>query len=277
MKENVGMWYQAMSSSLESLLEKFMGALPSIVAAIFLLLIGYFIAKILRKAIKVALVKIGIEKLANSSGINDALKKIDKDFTVSSFIAHLVFWIVLLVFFVSAADSTGMSSLSETIDQFISFIPKIIAATLILLLGLVIANFAKRVIYNSASSAGFDFAKPVSNAIYALILVLVISLTIGELEIETRLLDLVITVIIASLGIAVALSLGLGSRGPSENVLYSIYIADTVSLSDRVELKDGTVGTVAKMSAVSTVIELDDGSQRVINNRDFLDGLTIKK
>ena len=189
--------------------------------------------------------------------------------------AVLVFWITFLVFIVTAADSLGLSQLGETMDQFLRFIPKIIAATLILLFGLAAANLIKNAIYNAAKAAEFDFARPLSKAAYGLVAILTLSLTINQLDIDTVLLDTIIAIALATLGVGTAISLGLGSREASQNIIYSLYISDTVKVGDSVTTKDGIKGDVVEITAVVTIIRTSDESLKVIDNKRFLDGLTI--
>jgi small-conductance mechanosensitive channel len=160
-------------------------------------------------------------------------------------------------------------------DQFLRFIPKLVAATLILLFGLAAASLIKSTVYESAKSAGFDFARPLSKVSFALVVVLTLSLTIGQLEIETRLLDAIIIIVLAALGVGAAISLGLGSRSASENIVYSIYIADTVKIGDKVTISDGTSGEVVEIGAVATTIRTQDESLKVVDNKAFLSGLSI--
>ncbi len=275
MTENIDIWYQAITNSLSTLLGKFAEFIPGLLAAIVIASIGYFIAKILRVTVKVILNKAGIDKLSTATGISEHLQRFNKNLVLSSFIASLIFWVVFMIFLISAAESLGMPQLRSTLDQFILYIPKIIAATLILLFGLAAANLAKSVVFNAAKSSGFDFAKPVANAIYGVLVILVLSLVIGELEIETRLLDTLVSITIGAVAIACAISLGLGSKNASESVLFSVYVADTVEPGQKVTLKDGSTGLVKNIGAVATSITLENGDVKVIDNKSFLDQLLI--
>ena len=275
MKDKVSIWFEAVSGSLETLLSAFAAFIPSLLAAIIILLVGYIVSRILRTVVGAILRKIGVDKLADSTGIDEHLGRLGKKASVSNGLALLVFWIVFLIFIVSAADSLGLDQLGETIDQFIVYIPKIFAATLILLLGLAAASLIKNLVHNSAKSAGFDFAKPLSKAAFALVAILTISLTIGQLEIETRLLDTIVGIVLAALGIGCAISLGLGSRRASENIVYSVYIAEAVKIGDKVTLKDGLSGSVVEIGAVVTTIRTEDESLKLVDNQDFLSGLSI--
>ncbi|MGY0641279.1 MAG: mechanosensitive ion channel family protein [Paraglaciecola chathamensis] len=275
MKENISIWFEAVSGSLAALFEEVAGFLPSLFAALIILLVGYFVSRLLRFAVSSILKKVGVDKLAQATGIDQQLSKFGKNVSVSSTLAVLVFWITFLVFIVTAADSLGLSQLGETMDQFLRFIPKIIAATLILLFGLAAANLIKNAIYNAAKAAEFDFARPLSKAAYGLVAILTLSLTINQLDIDTVLLDTIIAIALATLGVGTAISLGLGSREASQNIIYSLYISDTVKVGDSVTTKDGIKGDVVEVTAVVTIIRTSDESLKVIDNKRFLDGLTI--
>jgi small-conductance mechanosensitive channel len=275
MKENINVWLHAISSSLEALFIKIAGFLPGLFGAIIILVIGYFISRLVRYALVAVLKKSGMDKLASATGIDGQLSRLGKKVSVSSALGLMVFWISLLVFVVMAADSLGLSQLGETVDQFLLFIPRLIAATLILLFGLAAANLIKAMIYTHAKAGDFEFSRPLSNAAYGLVAILTLSLTINQLDIDTRLLDIIITISLAALGIAAAISLGLGSREASQNIIYALYIADTVKVGDSVTLKDGVAGKVVEINAVVTILRQADESLKVINNKVFLDGLTI--
>lgn len=275
MKENISIWFEAVSSSLTTLLAEIAAFLPSLFAAFIILLVGYFISRVLRFAVFAVLKKVGLDKLAQATGIDQQLSKFGSQVSVSSTLAMLVFWITFLVFIVTAADSLGLSQLGETMDQFLRFIPKIIAATLILLFGLAAANLIKNAIFNAAKAADFDFARPLSKASYGLVAILTLSLTINQLDIDTVLLDTIIAIALGTLGVATAISLGLGSREASKNIIYSLYISDTVKVGDTVTTKDGIRGDVVEITAVVTIIRTQDESLKVIDNKSFLDGLTI--
>ncbi|WP_075188274.1 mechanosensitive ion channel family protein [Teredinibacter haidensis] len=275
MTQDINLWYTSLSESLTTLLNQFATFIPQLLAAVVILLIGYVVAKILRFAVATLLTKIGLDKLATHTGIEHQLQRLGNKLSISGAIGVLTFWMVWLLFIITAAESLGLPQLSQTMDHFVSFIPKIIAATLILLFGIAAANLARNFVYNGAKAARFEFAKPVSSAVYGLTLILVISLAISELEIETRLLDYIVSILLASLGIAAAISLGLGSRNASENILYSVYLTDSLHPGDSITLKDGRTGKVMQLGPVVTTLETPQGGRILVNNKDLIEGFTI--
>jgi len=276
MNNEPNMWYSAMASALDTLLSHLASVLPSLTAALLILIVGYILAKIVKKSISSLLKKAGTEKLSNLTGMDEQLHRFGSGVTISDILATLGYWVVLLIFIVTAAESLGLPQLTNTIDAFVLFLPKLVATTFILLFGLAAANFAKDLVYKSAHSAGFDFAKPVSKLVYGLLVLLVASLAISQLEIDTGLLDMMIVIVLGAIGVGAAISLGLGSRSTSENIMHSLYIADLVKSGDLVTLKNGVKGSVETIGAIATTIRVSEKSLIVINNKAFLDQLEIR-
>ena len=96
MKDNISIWFEAVSGSLAALLEEIAAFIPSLFAALVILLVGYFISRVLRFAVYAVLNKVGLDKLAKATGIDQQLAKFGKDVSVSSTLAMLVFWIITI-------------------------------------------------------------------------------------------------------------------------------------------------------------------------------------
>ncbi|MFY0640066.1 MAG: hypothetical protein JXR16_03395 [Bermanella sp.] len=275
MNESSNVWYTAFSQAITTLLEHIAAILPNVFAAIFMLLVGYGLAKISKIAIQKILEKANINTLSKATGIDEQLQRFGSQFTLSYIISSLIFWIILLVFAISAADTLGLPQLTKTIDTFILFIPKILASLIILLLGLAAANLAKNMVAKAGKSAGLEFAAPLSKIVYGLLIVLIFSVSIGQLDINTVLLDTMVAIALAALGLGVAISLGLGSKSTSENIMYSLYINDLVDIGSQVKLKDGFSGEVIEIGPVATVVSHHKHGRRIIKNADFIDALEL--
>lgn len=269
------MWYSAISNALDTLLTHIASVLPSMIAALLILFAGYLLSKLAKAGTFRLLQKAGIERLSETTGIQSQLKRFGEKATLSSLISTLIFWIIFLLFLVTAAETLGFPQLTNTIDSFVLFLPKLIVASLILLFGLAASNIARAYVFKSATQAGYDFAKPLANIIYALLILLIASISIGQLDIETRLLDILIAVAFSAMGLGSALSMGIGSRNVSENIMYSIYVSDLIQEGDSVILKDGIKGTIETIGSIATTINDQDNRKIIIKNKDLIDNLII--
>ena len=277
MKEELDMWGEMIITVMTSVWSKVAGFLPNLVAAIVILVIGYFIAKFIGFVLSRLLNKIGFDSLSSKVGVISILEKSGIKLSPSEIVGALGFWIIMLTFLVTATESLGLPRVSATIDDVILYLPKVIAAAVIFIIGLFLANFLRDLVRSSAEGLGVSYAKPLGTAAYSVLFVVIISLAVNELEIETALLNSVISILIAAFGIALALSLGLGTRDLSSNIIAGYYVRDLFAKGARITLENGD-GKIESVGTVKTIIKCEDGSQLTIPNAALVESsVSIQK
>ena len=256
---------------------KVAGFLPNFAAAIVILLVGYFMSRGIKFLLSKVLSRAGFNSLSTKVGVSAALTRANISLSAADIIGKLGFWIIMLTFVVTATEALGLPRVSETIDEFVLYLPKVIAAVLILVVGLFMAHFVRDFIRGSAESIGIEYAKPLASAAFGVLFVVIVSLSISQLEIDTRLLDSLISIFMAAIGIAIALSLGLGTREHSANIIAGIYARDIYKAGQKVQV-DGAEGEVIEVGTVKTRIRQQDGSETLIANRLMIDlSVVIKR
>ena len=257
--ENVNVWGETIVTVMTTLWIKIAGFLPNLAGAILLLLIGYFISRFVSFILAKGLDKAGFNKLSDKVGVAATLGRANIKLGAAEIVGKLAFWVIMLTFLVTATETLGLPRVSETLDEFILYLPKVIGAALVLIIGLFVAHFVRDLIRSSAEGIGVEYAKPLSAAVHGVLFIVVVSLAIGQLEIDTGLLDTVISILIAAIGVAVAISLGLGTRELAANILAGVYARDLYRAGDVMELND-IRGTLDSIGTVKTQIKQQDGS-----------------
>ncbi len=92
------------------------------------------------------------------------------------------------------------------------FIPNIIAAIFILIIGMFAAVIIKNIVKTTASSAGIPHINLLSKIIEVVIMVFAVAMALEQLQIGARIVELTITIILGSFGLGFALALGLGCK-----------------------------------------------------------------
>lgn len=242
---------------------------PNIVAALLLLVVGYFIAKLIGAAVRKLLEKIGLDKLTESSGIASAVQSTGFEASASAIFGKIVYWLIFLTFLISAADTLGLPRVSSTIDDFVLYLPKLIGALLVVIIGLFAAHLVRTAVETAATGMNLEYGRALGTLIHIIMVVVIVSLAIGQLEIETALLNQVVSIVLLAIATAVALSLGMGTRSISSNIVAGLYARDLFQPGDKIVVGDIT-GTVAEVSTTSTVLELDDGTSYSVPNQDLI-------
>lgn len=278
MNKDLNFWYEKLITDSTGLLSLVINFIPTLIASISILIVGYIISRVLKATTVKILKRLGVDRVSNAIGLNEHIQQAGDQYSAAKLIGSLVFWAIFFVFIVMAADSLGLPQLSQTLDQFIIFLPKLIAAVLIILLGFAMANIAKSFAYKTAKSVDIEYAKPISQLTFGIIAVLTVSLAFGSMDIDTNLLDNLVSVLVAAVCFGAAISIGLGSKSTSENIMHYIRINEVLNKGDIVTLKNGVKAKIVSIHTTVTLFKVDDSDDvLVIQNKEVMNGLKIHK
>jgi len=190
-----------LQSSLLEMANKIIQALPNLIVATVILVIGYYISKYVGRLIGKILKQIGLEKKLDALGLKKALAGTD----LSHIIAELSRWYIFLVFLQEAAAKVTLGAISDFIGSIITIAPSLFAAVIILIIGLLVAEFISDFIKKVRLKEADYIA--VGAKIFILYLALVMALS--QIGIETEILTNLFTVIVAAVGLGIALAIGI--------------------------------------------------------------------
>ena len=270
MKEEIDIWAETILAVMITIWSKVAGILPNLFAAVTIMIVGYFIAKFIGFVLSKLLKKVGFDRLSSQVGIISTLERAGIKLSPSEIVGALGFWIIILTFLVTATESLGLPRILSTIDDVVLYLPKVIAASIIFVIGLFLANFLRDIVRSGAEGLGVRYAKPLATAAYAIMFVVIISLSINQLEIGTDLMNSVISILIAAVGVALALSLGLGTRGMSANLIAGYYARDLFCVGARVDMETCD-GVIENIGSVKATIRCDDGSKMTLANSQLIE------
>lgn len=248
---------------------KVSGILANASIAILLLIIGHFLGKLLASIVSKLLAKVGLDKLSEKAGLNDGMMG-SLSMQPSIVLGKIIYWLIFLMFIISAADKLGLETVSATINNFVLYLPKVIGAFLVVLIGLFVAGLVRTGIETALSGLNLGYEKAVGGIIYAVIVIIVISLGVNQLEIETDLFNQVVVIFLMAGAGAVALALGLGTRDVAGNVVAGVYARELYE-PDHVLKIGETTGTVIAVTSTSLVLEKEDGTRITIPNSRLLE------
>jgi small-conductance mechanosensitive channel len=249
---------------------KVAGVLSNILVAILLLVVGHFLGKLLANIVSRLLSRIGLDKLSEKAGLNDGVIGSSINMTPSVILGKIIYWLVFLIFIISAADKLGMETVSSTINNFVLYLPKVIGAFLVVLIGLFVAGLVRTGIETALAGVNLGYEKAVGNIIYAVIVIIVISLGVNQLEIETELFNQVVVIFLMAGAGAVALALGLGTRDVAGNVVAGVYARELYDPDDRIRIGE-LEGIVLSVTSTSLLLQTDDGRRITIPNRRLIE------
>lgn len=243
--------------------------LPNLVAALVILIVGIVLAKLLAKGAVKLFSRLGFNGLCERIGLADAMKKAGVQKQPAEVIGKFIYLFLVLMILISAAETLGMNRISAILDDFILYLPKVLGALFVIMLGMFIAHVAKQSIQTAVANMGMEYASSIARLAQAIIFVTTFSLAVAQLEIETQMLNIVFAIVLGCLGGAAAISLGLGTRGVSNNIISGVYIREQLKPGDQVSIDDFS-GVVVSVGTVNTVLENAEGECLSVPNNQLL-------
>lgn len=243
-------------SSMSDLGAWFTAHRAGLVTGIVLLGVGLLLAMLLR-ALAVRLVR-ALDRAMPSRGFRTSLGGLARERHVADIIGGIVFWAVLLFFTATAANALGIALLSAAVDSLSVFVPRVLAAILIVVAGLVLGNVARGAVAAAAARAGTGVAPALGQVVRLGIFVAAALLAISELGIDITLLTAILSVALAALLGGFAIAFGLGARTAISNIIGSHYLRQTFDVGQRIRLGD-IEGTITALTATAVVIQVPDG------------------
>ena len=251
-------WWEGLSAAVTASLSQLLAFLPTIILAAMLLGLGYLLARVVSIATIRFLQFIGFDRMLNRTAVQTLLERSGTKQKVSELLGMIGFWIIFLVFLIKASDTLGLTMASDALTGLANYIPKIMIAVLILILGLLAANFVRELITMACSSAGMTHGTMVAQAVYVAVVLLIVVTAIDALGIDTALLNNTIVILLAGLIGGAALSFGLGSRNAVANLIAAHYLSPVVRIGMTVKIGE-TQGTVVTVTPISVVVETKEG------------------
>lgn len=248
--------------------------LPRVVGSLLWLLIGWLMARLFQALIGNVLQRIGFDRIAERAGVRQLLANAGVEASTSRMLARLVYWLILLLFIIAAAESLGLAGVVDTLEALIAYLPNVLAAALILLLGSLLARIVGDAVAGMATGAGVAGGEAAGGLVRYALLIFVFIVTLGQLGIETALLTTVTVVVITAATAALALAFGLGSRDLARNIMSGLHARDAFAPGQEVRV-GGHQGRLLSIGAVKAVIETDGGLVSLPNARLTEEEVTV--
>ncbi|MEZ4776441.1 MAG: hypothetical protein R3D00_24915 [Bacteroidia bacterium] len=248
---------EIIQNAFKTVLEQMIMAFPRLVGAIFLLLIGWILAKIISGLIGKLLTRIGIDRLAEKLNTTDSFREMNLTIKPVGIIKGFLYWMILLIFILSATETLGLDILTQQISGLIDYIPQLVTALIILAIGFYISDAVKTVVGNTCKSLGIPAWKFISSGLFYLLLLIVSVTALSQAGIDTSVITSNFSIILGGIILAFAIAYGFAARNVLSSILTSFYTKNNFEVGQIIEL-EGYKGTIVKLDNVSFTIDIGD-------------------
>jgi hypothetical protein len=196
----------------KAMLIKIWSYIPTLLGAIVILVVGWIVAKFVEAVVVRALKAARLDVVSDKAGIANMLAQGEIKWTLSELLGVIVYWIVMLSVLAAAMNALNLMVASDLLSKLVAYIPNIIIAIFVLVLGSFLATFVAGIVRTAASNAGVGSAKLLAKITQAILVVFAVIIAIEQLNIATAFIAFAVNIILASIGLAIALAFGLGCK-----------------------------------------------------------------
>ena len=186
------------------------GILPSLLAAVAILLAGYFLARLVERWTDSLLLRLNFNKMAEAGGLSEAMGRTGTRLDPIHAVGKLLFWLVMLVVILLASSALGLESINTMFGTMLSYIPTLIAAIVIVILGMIVGEFVRALVL--ASAGGVEGVPVLAKIAKAAVVVIAVFMAVQQLGIAEEIVTAAFTLILGAIALASGLAFGLGHR-----------------------------------------------------------------
>src|SRR5439155_4432644 len=183
---------------------------PALLGALVIVFAGYLLAKVLERLVERFLKKIGLNRFLERGGVMRAVERSGAHLNPARVISNLVFWLIMFAVILVAANALGLESLASVFGELVSYIPSVIAAIVIILVGIVLGQFVGGLI--AASAGGLHGGRALARVGSGGVILLAVFMALQELGIATEIVTTAFAILFGAIALALSLSFGLGNR-----------------------------------------------------------------
>ncbi len=210
---------QAITGPLGTIASEFVRIIPNLIAAIIVLIIGIFVAVILGHALRVILDKTRLDDALRKLRLTKAVGHTD----VPALLGELLKWWVVIVFLQQAVALVDLGTLTELLNRFVFWLPKLLVAVIVILVGLAAAHFVEIKIDEHTKLKGMRLAGLILKWLIVIMVALVALRNIGiDVQLIEQLFLYVIVALAAGIALALGIGLGLGLKKQSESFITAL-------------------------------------------------------
>lgn len=179
---------------------------------IVILIIGWLISKVIKAVVTKALKAVKLDTLSDKIELDKLLGKGGITYSLSDLVGIICYWLGLLVTFMVAINAIGLTIAADLLNKVVLYIPNVIAALFILVLGMFTATLMRNIVRTAANNAGLSQAKLLAQIVETVVIVFAIFVALEQLQIGIRITELSISIVLGAIGLGLALAFGLGCK-----------------------------------------------------------------
>jgi hypothetical protein len=193
--------------------------LHNFLAMLVVLLVGVLVAYAVRAVMTLLLKLLGFDRFCDRHGVSGALQTAGIGLGPTALTGRFAFWLVMVLFLVLSLAALNIAPMNDLVTKLFVFLPQLLAALVILVLGYVVSVFLQRAALLAAVNAALPRARVLAGAVQLLVLLFTAAMALEQVGIGRNIVLAAFSVAFGSVGLAAALAFGYAARDLARSVL----------------------------------------------------------
>ncbi|TMD52421.1 MAG: small-conductance mechanosensitive ion channel [Chloroflexi bacterium] len=207
--ENIGV---SIVNALNDAVKLILTFIPRLVGFLIILIVGLIVAALVSRALTFLLRKVGFDRLSERIGLTRFEQRMGIRMDPAGVLGKVVYWFILLIFLIPAADALGLPAVSNILNTLVSYIPNVFVAILVLFLGTLAATFVADLVRGAVASANIGNPGIFAGIARWAIIGFAALVALEQLQITPSLINELFGAVVAAVAIAFGLAFGLGGQ-----------------------------------------------------------------
>ncbi len=197
--------------------------IPTLLGAIVVFIIGLLLAG-WAKSLFVKIINITkLSDVISNPAIKEFLKNAQVNQKIEEVIGEIVRWLIIALFFTASINMLGLTTVTVFLNTIFSYLPNLVAAICILLIGVVLAGTLEKVVKGSLGGVDISLSRFMGKVVSYSVMIISVLAAISQMGIAQSFIEVMFTGFVATITLALGLGFGLGSKDIIKTILEDWY------------------------------------------------------
>jgi len=212
-------WYTVTLQALQNVWQAFLSFIPTLIGAIVVFIIGWFIAVGIGRLVAEILKRIKFDRLFEKGAWKTAFEKAELKITPSEFIGAIFKWVLVIVFLQVAVGILGWTQFADLLGRVIGYLPNVIVAALIFVVAVIVADIVEKIVVAATEGARFAYTHLAGAIVKWAIWIFAILAILRQLIIAPELVNILFSALVYGVVAVLVLAFGLGGKEVAAELL----------------------------------------------------------
>ncbi len=216
------LWQTAFITPLKEFLKQVGAFLPHLLAMVVILALGIFMAWVIKSLVFRLLKTVKFDQFCGRTGFSQAMGRGGITETPSHLVSRVTYWSITLIFLILGLGVLNLKPVDEFVARTISYLPHLVVAFVILIVGFLLGNFFGRATLIAAVNAQITQARFLARGVRLAVILFALAMAFEQMGIATAIIVAAFSIAFGGVVFALAIAFGLGAKDAAKDFIESL-------------------------------------------------------